>query len=79
MSLGVNGAPPARFVWTWRYEDASGEPVSTPTGEGQGFPSQSDAESWLGEIWRDLVDEGVDQVSLFEGDRMVYGPMSLNA
>ena len=44
-----------------------------------GFPSQSDAESWIGEAWRDLLEEGVDQVTLFEADREVYGPMSLHA
>ena len=27
---------------------------------------------------RELLDAGVDQVSLFEGDRKVYGPMSLH-
>ena len=30
-------------------------------------------------MWRDLVEDGVDQVTLFEGDREVYGPMSLHA
>ena len=44
---------------------------------GQSFPSQSDAESWVGEVWRDLLEDGVDAVTLFEGDREVYGPMSL--
>jgi len=78
MSIGTNGTTPSRFTWSWRYEDSSGAPMSPPTGEGQGFPSQGDAESWLGEIWRDLVEEGVDQVTLFEGDRLVYGPMSLH-
>ena len=68
----------SRFTWTWGYEDSSGSPVATATGQGEEFPSQGDAESWLGEIWRDLVEEGVDQVTLFEGDRKVYGPMSLH-
>jgi len=42
------------------------------------FPSQAEAETYIGESWRGLVDAGVDQVSLFEGDRKVYGPMSLH-
>jgi hypothetical protein len=42
-----------------------------------GFPSQAEAESWIGESWRDLLDAGIDQVTLLEGDRVVYGPMSL--
>ena len=78
MTAGTNGTSAARFIWSWRYEDSSGSQVHTPTGDGQGFPSQGDAESWLGEIWHDLVEEGVDQVSLLEGDRLVYGPMSLH-
>lgn len=44
----------------------------------QRFPSQSDAETWLGEMWPDLRAAEVDAVSLFEGDRRVYGPMSLH-
>jgi hypothetical protein len=45
----------------------------------QDFPSQSDAESWVGEVWKELLDGGADAVTLFEGDRKVYGPMSLHA
>jgi hypothetical protein len=42
------------------------------------FPSQADAESWVGEFWRDLVADGVDTVTLMADDRVVYGPMSLH-
>lgn len=66
-------------AWRWRLEDSSGAEVS-PSGVGTPeFPSQSDAESWVGEAWRELLDAGVDAVTLFEGDREVYGPMSLHA
>ena len=41
------------------------------------FPSQAEAESFIGESWRELLDAGVEQVSLFEADRKIYGPMSL--
>jgi hypothetical protein len=41
------------------------------------FTSQGDAESWVGECWRELLEDGVDSVVLLEGDREVYGPMSL--
>jgi hypothetical protein len=41
------------------------------------FPSQSDAESWLGEEWRTLLEAGVDAVHLLHDDVEVYGPMSL--
>jgi hypothetical protein len=64
--------------WTWRLEKSDGTVVEgsdlAPT---EPFPAQGDAESWVGETWRDLLDAGVDAVSLFEGDRLVYGPMSL--
>jgi len=41
------------------------------------FASQGDAESWLGENWRALVDAGVDQVTLLDDERAEYGPMNL--
>lgn len=40
---------------------------------------QGDAESWLGETWRELLAAGIDAVTLLEGDRIVYGPMKLTA
>lgn len=46
---------------------------------GQTFPTQGEAESWLGEFFPDLVEAGVTEVSLYEADRRVYGPMSLDA
>ena len=72
--------PSPKSTWRWRYEDASGAETETVEGASvSGFPSQSDAESWIGEVWRDLVEDGVHQVTLFEGDREVYVPMSLHA
>ena len=71
---------PAERPWWWRLEAADGTEVEV--GEeyaNQRFTSQADAESWVGEIWADLADEGVDAVTLFELDRQVYGPMSLHA
>ncbi len=69
------------MAWTWRYEDPSGVAVvaaeSAPSQEP--FPSQADAESWVGEFWRQLLEAGVAQVTLLEGDRVVYGPMGLTA
>jgi hypothetical protein len=64
--------------WRWRLENAAGETV-TPAGLGaeEIFPTQSEAESWVGEAWRDLLDVGVVAVFLLDGDRQVYGPMSL--
>jgi len=67
------------MAWTWRYEAADGTAVQPDdTAEPESFPSQSDAESFIGESWRELLEAGVQQVSLFEGDRKVYGPMGLD-
>jgi hypothetical protein len=71
-------------AWRWRMLDASGAEVPQealaegPAARDPGFASQGDAETWIGEAWRDLVEAGVDAVTLLEGDREVYGPMSLH-
>jgi len=65
------------MTWFWRFETVDG---TTPPGQpelSQGFPTQSDAETWIGESWQGLLDGGIDQVSLLEEDRVVYGPMGL--
>lgn len=41
--------------------------------------NQGDAESWLGENWRDLLERGIATVTLLDGDERVYGPMGLAA
>ncbi len=63
-------------TWRWRLLDADGAETELPGGAPR-FPSQSDAESWVGEQWRDLLEAGVEAVTLLEGDRTVYGPMGL--
>ena len=65
--------------WWWRLEDSAGQEVAVDDVTTQVFPSQSDAESWVGEIWEDLLEGGAEAVTLFEGDRLVYGPMSLRS
>lgn len=66
------------MAWTWRYEDAGGTPVDPqPAPRGEAFPTQSDAETWLGENWRELRSAGVGSVTLLDGDREEYGGMSL--
>ena len=65
--------------WTWTYEAADGSAMS---GEGLSetvFPTQSDAESWFGEVWHDLAAAGVAAVTLHRDGEKVYGPMSLEA
>ena len=66
------------MTWTWQLEAADGTVVSARGLPAETFPSQSDAESWLGENWRALLAAGVDQVTLLEDGRADYGPMSLH-
>jgi hypothetical protein len=68
--------------WTWQMHAGDdghvvADPATVPQPAG-GFPSQGEAETWVGEVWRELLAEGVDAVSLFEEGRLVYGPMSLH-
>lgn len=67
--------------WHWRLEGPTGATVD-PSSIGVDIPptdNQGDAESWLGENWRDLLERGIATVTLFEDDREVYGPMGLAA
>lgn len=49
-----------------------------PNGERSAqFPTQADAETWVGEVWQDLLADGIEAVTLLEEQRVVYGPMSL--
>lgn len=57
--------------WNWTSE--------TSARVGGPFSSQEDAEAWLSQTWRDLLDEGVEEVTLMNGEEAVYGPMPLNA
>jgi hypothetical protein len=65
------------MAWQWRYtwvDDTAGD---SPLARLELFPTQSDAETWLGENWRGLRAAGVVSATLLEGDRAVYGPMAL--
>ncbi|OLT28255.1 hypothetical protein BJF83_15795 [Nocardiopsis sp. CNR-923] len=60
------------MAWTWRYIGADG--ATPPDGDlpAEAFTSRGDAESWLGENWRALAEDGVGRVALMDGDREVY-------
>ena len=63
------------MTWQWRYQNSGPTKVAEApvTGEvSEEFPSQSDAESWLGEQWRDLLSSGIDEVVLEENGRVEY-------
>ena len=71
---------PSERPWFWRLENAAGESVAVGAEHSdQRFPTRSEAESWVGEVWTELAAAGVDGVTLFELERQVYGPMSLHA
>ncbi len=63
------------MAWIWKFEKAD----ATVVGSSEEFESRSDAESWVGEAFADLLDDGIDQVRLFDGDTEIYGPMSLHS
>ena len=69
-TAGVRRPSPRRPGQKTRTATSAGAPS-------RGFPTQSDAESWLGEEWRTLLEDGVEAVHLLENDQVVYGPMSL--
>ena len=65
--------------WTWELHDSAGavvDPAQLDV-EVPVIDNQGDAESWLGEQWRDLLARGVATVSLKNGDDVAYGPMGL--
>lgn len=66
--------------FSWRYETSDGADLTAlpEVASTESFPSQGDAESWIGLTWRELLAAGVDQVSLLEDDRVVYAAMSLH-
>ncbi|MFJ1746681.1 hypothetical protein ACIOJD_10655 [Streptomyces sp. NPDC088116] len=66
------------MAWMWRFEKADGTEVP-PAVEPEEFTTQGDAESWVGEVWKELLDGGAEQVSLYEDGSKIYGPMSLRA
>ncbi|MFT3889265.1 MAG: hypothetical protein QM713_14030 [Arachnia sp.] len=65
---------------SWRWVPVSGAfsaHALEEAGLAHEFDDQSGAEEWLGLFFDDLLREGVAEVSLYEEDRLVYGPMSL--
>ncbi len=65
---------------SWRWESPQADDaVAVTTGLAQEFPTQADAEAWLTANYEELEDAGLDEVTLLEGGRVVYGPMSLHA
>jgi hypothetical protein len=71
--------------WTWPLRDSAGEPTAAGapilTANGAAgseatttiaFDSQGDAESFIGEVWRELLAAGVESVTLNDGAKDLY-------
>jgi hypothetical protein len=58
------------MAFHWRLTPA--DRTSGDTNPPSSFPSQSDAESWLGEAWRELSAAGVQSVTLVDGQQVLY-------
>lgn len=66
---------------SWRWQPESGAYAQSDlesAGLVKDFNDQAAAEAWLTLYYDDLLHQGVAEVSLFEGDRLVYGPMALD-
>ena len=64
-------------TFTWRFEGTDGSTLERADLPTPSFPSQADAESWVGESWRELLAAGVEQVSLLRDGEVVYAGMGL--
>ena len=65
---------------SYRWEPVGGGMTAAgleAAGLGPRFEDQSSAEQWLTAFYDELAEAGVTDVSLYEEDRLVYGPMSL--
>lgn len=55
----------------FRWVPDSGEIAET-------FADQGEAEAWFSASFEDLADQGITEVSLYEDDELVYGPMGID-
>lgn len=54
--------------WIWEYLDAAGDSRD----RSEVFESRNDAESFIGEAFAGLLEQGIQQVRLLEGNRERY-------
>jgi hypothetical protein len=67
MSEGVIGFG----SWRWILHGQDGSQIVVD-GYDDSFANQSDAESWIGEVYPDLLERGVIAGTLTDGEREVY-------
>lgn len=66
------------MTWTWQYERADGTQTAAPSDiEAQEFADRAEAETWLGQTFQQLLDSGVDTVTLLHDGTAEYS-MSLH-
>ncbi|MFC6152241.1 hypothetical protein [Nocardioides yefusunii] len=66
-------------MFRWAYTNAAGDDVAVSADFAEEFfLDQAEAESWIGDVFSDLLAEGVDDIHLYRGETKVYGPMSLH-
>lgn len=63
----------------WAAVPEPSDEVAADLGLDTEFDDQGRAEAWLTGSYEELSDAGVHAVSLYENDRLVYGPMSLES
>lgn len=63
----------------WLLDPAPSAEDLADLGAGDAHGDQASAEAWLTANYLDLDALGVRRVSLFEEDRLLYGPMSLDS
>lgn len=66
------------MAWTWRFETAEGAETN-PAVQPEEFTTQGDAESWIGEVWKELLEGGVEQVKLSDDGGTELYTMSLRS
>jgi hypothetical protein len=59
--------PDGAVTYTWAYLDEAGEEV----GRSAAFPEREAAEDWMGQAWQDLLERGIEQVALEDGEARV--------
>jgi len=65
------------MAFVWRVDPPVDEATRDDLGLDEAFPTRDDAQAWLSTVWPELVDAGVEQVTMVDGDTPVY-TMSLN-
>lgn len=68
-------------LWTWQFLDEPGTADAGPSAAdaGPGWHSRFDAETWLGEHWRELAAAGARRALLRHGDEPVGSGVELRA